>query len=73
MNETISAAEANALFKDGTIELTETGERVMVNKEAMVTGDVVVGKHVDTRTEHVAGAVRHTEVDVERDADTSRR
>ena len=70
---TVSAAEANTLFADNEIELTETGERVVVDKKAVVTGEVVVSKDVDTRTERVEGTVRHTEVDVDRDRDAKRR
>lgn len=68
-NEAISAADAEALLKEGTVEFTETGERVVIDKRAAVTGEVVVDKTVDTRTERVEGVVRHTEVDVDRDAD----
>jgi len=68
-NEAISATDAESLLKDGTIEMTETGERVVVNKQAAVTGEVVIDKAVDNRTERVEGVVRHTEVDVERDKD----
>ncbi len=72
VNERISADDADTLFKDGTIEMTETGERPIVTKEAVVTGEVVVGKDVDTRKERVTGTVRHTEVDVDRDAPRKR-
>ncbi|MET1756607.1 YsnF/AvaK domain-containing protein [Novosphingobium sp. RD2P27] len=67
-HEAISEADAEALLKDRTIDVTETGERVVVGKHATVTGEVVVDKEVDTRTERVEGVVRHTEVDVDRDA-----
>ena len=66
MNEKISAADADKLFQDDTIELEESGERAVVSKNATVTGEVVVDKDVDTRTERVERDVRHTEVDVER-------
>lgn len=67
LNERVTAEAADAMFKEGTIELTETGERVVVSKDAVVTGEVVVDKDVDTRTERVEGTVRRTEVDVDRD------
>lgn len=63
----ISAAQADTMLSDDTIEMTETDEQVVVEKRAMLTGEVVVGKDVNTRTEHVEGTVRHTEVDVDRD------
>ena len=72
MNKRISAADADALFQEGTIELTETAERAVVSKDATVTGEVVVDRNVDTRTERVEGTVRRTEVDVDRDAPTTR-
>lgn len=72
MNERVSAADADALFQEGTIEMTETGERVVVSKDAVITGEVVVDKNVDTRTERVEGTVRHTEVDVDRDTPPNR-
>lgn len=72
MNERISAADADALFQDGTIELTETAERAVVSKDAIVTGEVVVDRNVDTRTERVEGTVRRTEVDVDRDVPATR-
>ena len=72
MNERVSAADADALFQDSTIELTESAERAVVSKDAVVTGQVVVDKDIATRTERVEGTVRHTEVDVDRDAPTTR-
>ena len=52
-------------FQDRTIELTETDEEAVVSKEARVTGEVVVNKDVEERTETVRENVRRTEVDVE--------
>ena len=72
MNERISAANADTLFQEGTIEMIETGERVVVSKDAVITGEVVVDKDVDTRVERVEGTVRRTEVDVDRDASANR-
>ncbi len=73
MNERISASDADALLKEGTVEVAEHGERAVVSKEARVTGEVVIDKDVDTRTERVEGTVRHTEVDIDRDRDDDRR
>lgn len=72
MNQPISATDADALFRDETIELTETAERAVVSKEAVVTGEVVIDKDVAARIERVEGTVRHTEVDVDRDGPTTR-
>ena len=72
MNEHVTAEQADAMFKEGTIEVTETGERVVVSKDAVVTGEVVVDKDVDTRVERVEETVRRTEVDVDRDTPSKR-
>ena len=52
-------------FQDRTIEVTETDEEAVVSKEARVTGEVVVDKDVEERTETIRETARRTEVDVE--------
>ena len=64
VNRPVSAAELDA-FKEGTIELTETGEEVVVAKQARVVEEVTIGKDVSERTQTIKDSVRHTEVDVE--------
>ncbi|UEM05016.1 YsnF/AvaK domain-containing protein [Skermanella rosea] len=59
-------------FRERTVNLTETSEEAVVSKTARVTEEVVVGKDVTERTEHVSDTVRRTEVDVDRAADTDR-
>ena len=60
------ATEADmAAFKEGSVELRETGEEAVVSKTARVVEEVVVGKEVTQRTEQVNDTVRRTEVDVE--------
>lgn len=54
-----------AAFKEGTVELRETAEEVVVSKTARVVEEVVVGKEVTERTERVDDTVRKTEVEVE--------
>lgn len=68
-DERLTTAQADTLLKNDSVELTETGERLVVDKHAEVTGEVLIGKDVDTRTERVEGVVRHTEVEVERDGE----
>jgi uncharacterized protein (TIGR02271 family) len=53
-------------FKDGTIEMRETAEEAVVQKEARVTGEVVVRKDVTEKTETVRDTVRRTDVKVDR-------
>lgn len=58
-------ADMNAL-KGGAIEMRETSEEAVVNKQARVTGEVVVKKDVENRTETVRDTVRKTDVEVDR-------
>lgn len=56
---------AGELFKDRTVEMSETSEEPVVSKEARVREEVVVRKDVKDRTETVFDQVRRTEVEVE--------
>lgn len=67
VDQEISAADADALLVDRTIEAVETAEQVVIAKQAFVTGEVTVAKTVQTRTEHVDETVRRTEVEVDRE------
>jgi uncharacterized protein (TIGR02271 family) len=58
-------AATEADFQDRTIEVTETDEVPVVSKSARVTGEVVVRKDVEERSETVSDTVRRTEVDVD--------
>lgn len=53
------------LFKERSIELTETDEEAIVAKEARVVEEVVVSKSVDERVETVRDTVRRTDVDIQ--------
>lgn len=72
VNERISDKQANAMFKDRDIELTERSEKVVAGKEARVKEELVVNKESGTRKETVKDTVRHTEVDVDRDRNDRR-
>jgi uncharacterized protein (TIGR02271 family) len=63
------AADADALFKEETVDFLETEEVPVVVKEAVVTEEVVVRKDVSERTETIRDTVRHTEVDVDETLD----
>ena len=65
VNRALTADEANAAFEDKTVELVERDEEAVVEKTAMVTGEVAVGKDVNVREETVGGEVRRTRVEVE--------
>ena len=60
-----AVAAGDDAFRERTIEATESGEEAVVSKEARVTGEVVVRKQAEERTETVSDTVRRTEVEVE--------
>lgn len=63
----VSAADANA-FEETVIDVPLTTETVDLQKQARVTGEVVVSKEATQRTEQVRGTVRREEVSVDEDA-----
>jgi len=63
----VSAADATA-FEETVIDVPLTTETVDVQKQARVTGEVVVSKEAVQRTEQVSGTVRREEVFVDEDA-----
>jgi uncharacterized protein (TIGR02271 family) len=70
VDRTATDADFDA-FREGTIEMTETSEEVVVDKQARVVEEVIVRKDVDQHTETVRDNVRHTDVQVENlDANT---
>lgn len=58
-------SDADAAFRDRTIEAEERSQEAVVSKEARVKEELVVRKDVEQRTETVSDTVRSTEVDVE--------
>ena len=56
---------ADAAFREGTIEVTETAEVPVVAKSARVVEEVVVGKTATDRVETISDTVRRTDVEVE--------
>ena len=65
----VSASEADELFAEKTIEVTEMHEEAVVGKRAVVTGQVEVGKTAEAVTETVTETARRTVVDVDTDLD----
>jgi stress response protein YsnF len=57
--------EADAAFREGTLEVTERAEEAVVSKTAHVVEEVVVGKQVEEHTETIRDTVRRTDVDVQ--------
>lgn len=70
MNQPVAATDE--LFRERVIEATETQEEAVIAKEARVTGEVSLRKDTDVHTETVRDTVRRTEVEVEREDDTTR-
>ena len=60
-----TAGDFNQAFKEGTIEVTERVEQPVVEKQARVVEEVIVGKEATERTETVNDTVRRTDVQVE--------
>jgi len=58
-------SDAEGLFREGTVEVTERAEVPVVAKEARVVEEVIVNKEVGERTETVRDTVRRTDVNVE--------
>jgi len=56
---------ADAAFRERTIDASETREEAVVNKQARVVEEVALNKQVDQRTETIRDTVRRTDVDVQ--------
>ena len=61
----LSPEEAEAAFRDRTVEMTETAEEAEVKKEARVVEQVSLEKRAEEREATVRDKVRRTEVEVE--------
>src|SRR5919199_2392381 len=59
------AGDPSRLMQEREIEVTETTERPVVNKEAVVREELVVRKDAEKRTQTISETVRRTEVEVE--------
>jgi stress response protein YsnF len=61
----LSAEEAEAAFKEKTVEMRGTREKAEVRKEARVVGEVALTKETKERQQTVTDTVRRTDVEVE--------
>lgn len=64
VNEAVRG-DADHLFEERQIEMTERGEEAVVGKEAVVTEEVRLRPQAEERVEHIDDTVRRTEVEVE--------
>lgn len=65
VNRTVTGAEADRLFQERTIEMTERAEEPVISKEAVVTEEIGLRKQADQRTETIDDTVRKTRVEVD--------
>lgn len=65
VNRTVTGAEADRLFQERTIEMTERGEEPVISKEAVVIEEIGLRKQADQRTETIDDTVRKTRVEVD--------
>ena len=65
VDQPVDATSASDAFQEGSFEVRERREEAVVDKQARVVEEVVVGKEVRDRTETVEDTVRRTDVDVQ--------
>lgn len=64
--------EANAAFREGTMRVPLRAEEAVVNKQAVVTGEVAINKNVETEQRQVSDTVRKEHVDVDKNVTRDR-
>jgi len=65
VDQPVDAATLTDAFREGTFEVREHDEQAVVQKEARIVEEIVVGKQVEQRTETIQDTVRRTDVDVQ--------
>lgn len=68
----LEPGELERAFQEETIRVPVRGEQAVVNKEAVVTGEVAVKKQQHTEQQQVSGTVRRVEVTVDKNYDQLR-
>jgi len=64
-NRPVAAGEMTDAFEEGTIRVPVRGEEAVARKEAVVTGEVVVNRDVETERQTVSDTIRKERVDVD--------
>ena len=64
-NRPVAAADLDNAFQEGTIRVPVRGEEAVVQKEAFVTGEVVIDREMKTERQTVSDTVRKEHVDVD--------
>jgi uncharacterized protein (TIGR02271 family) len=65
-NRPASDADIDKAIQNRSLEVTETQERAVINKEPRVVEEVVISKETDSHTETISDTLRRTDVSVER-------
>lgn len=66
VDRVLSPEEANRVFKEQSIEMTERHEEAVIGKQQRVVEEIEVSKDVDVHRQTVNATERHTEIQVER-------
>jgi uncharacterized protein (TIGR02271 family) len=61
----VAASDLTDAFQEGSIRVPVRGEEVLVDKQAVVTGEVVIDKEQHTERQTVTDTVRREEVEVD--------
>jgi uncharacterized protein (TIGR02271 family) len=61
----VAAGDLGNAFEEGTIRVPVRGEEAFATKEAVVTGEVVVNREVETERQTISDSVRKERVDVD--------
>lgn len=62
----VAAGEVPNAFEEGTIRVPVRGEEAFATKEAVVTGEVVVNRDVETERQTLSDTVRREHVDIDK-------
>jgi len=62
----VTAGEVPNAFEEGTIRVPVRGEEAFATKEAVVTGEVVVNRDVETERQTISDTVRRERVDIDK-------
>ena len=72
VNQAIDPSAVDQVLQEGTFEMREHDEHAVVDKQAHVVEEVVIGKEVQQRTETIQETARRTDVNVEEIPGTTR-
>jgi uncharacterized protein (TIGR02271 family) len=64
-NRPVSAGDTSTAFQEGTIRVPVRGEEAVVNKQAVVTGEVDINKKVTSENQTISDTVRKEQVRVD--------